>query len=225
MKGILLLGVHGVGKTRTARLIIKKLEAQNKKIAIKNLDVYYTFHEMITKIIRKLLFSEDWPTYYGQNNFKAQLDNQKYRRLIEITKKLLLLRYLLLVLSIILSYIIQKILSMWYDVLVEHEGNILKSINTFYFVLYSCSIKRFNMNFILRVLPIMLKDWTILYFPVIDYKILKNRYERRGSAIEPYDYLHVTDIFYKKMIKYLHINPVQLSKLQTLLSIVDDEYK
>ena len=226
-KKILLLGVPGVGKTTTAHFIIQKLKAQNKKVALINLDFYSILHNLYTFFVTNVLFQKlaSWelPEFYGKYSFKAELNQQKYLRLKEATKRLILLRYLLLVTAMFLAYIMQKILSIWYDILIEHEGHVLKSVNTFHFILYTCDIKRFNMNFVLRVLPIILKDWIVIYFPIMDYSTLKKRYERRGTPIEPYDYLYTSDLFYKTLTKYLKIKMVNISDPQTLWSIINNE--
>jgi GTPase SAR1 family protein len=206
-KKILLLGVPGVGKTTTAYRMIQKFQAQNKKVALVNLDLYSLLNKLYQILVVKILFSKVFlwklPDFYGKYNFKSELNQYKYHRLLQVTKKLIPLRYLVLILAMILSYIKQKILCMQYDVLIEHEGHILKSLGTFYFILYLCDVRGFNISFALRISFTILKNWELLYFPFINYEILSRRYKQRKSPIEPYDYLFILDSFYKIMIKYL----------------------
>jgi len=206
-KKILLLGVSGVGKTTTAHFMIQKLKAQNKKVALINLDFYSFLHSLYTLFLTNVLFQKlaSWklPEFYGKYAFKAELNRREYLKFKEAMRRLILLRYILLVIAMFLTYIKLKILNLWYNVLIEHEGHVLKSLGIFYYQLYAYDIKSINLNFLLRMIFKLLDGWTVLYLPMVNYDLLSQRYKKRGAKIEPYDYLYVIDTFYKSMIKYI----------------------
>jgi len=197
---IIFVGSQGVGKTTQARLLWKKLKSTGCDAHITSLIHYTIFHlkfiSLLSRLCRKnaiiIKFYEDLPP-------QASPSPEIYRKVFGL---LVILHFI----GFVLSVIKQKLLMLFYDVLIEHEGYVFKQLADLYYLARVVNVDsnsvagkllKFLTAFLLGSL-IMIK-YRIIYLQA-DYSSLKTRYLKRRTHIEPLDYISFQNKIYNMLI-------------------------
>jgi deoxyadenosine/deoxycytidine kinase len=197
---IVFIGAQGSGKTTQARLLSKSLTDTGLRVQTTSLSYSPLFQELFIKLATKIS---------GTHIVKAKFYEDAPARAVpnsNIIEKTFGLAIFFQFVSLVLSQIKLMLLRPSCDILIDHEGYLIKQMTDFKYLAdtetWSPSItKEFAACFTQFLFNLIGKQNSLIliYIKSMPEK-LKPRYQKRGSYIEPAGFVNFQNVLFEKML-------------------------
>lgn len=179
-------------------MLAKVLRRYNYRVNVTELVHYTVFHLGLIRFLNSLPTSKEMIKFYEDEPPSPTMR-------FEVLRRLLPLMVIVHVLGLSISVLKLKLVTRFCDVVVEHEGFIFKQLADLLY--FSCSVgalrnrslgRRMLRWFSELALRILTKLAANLVIVVLDapHNVLRVRYVRRGSHVEPFEYTEFQKRFY-----------------------------
>jgi len=196
---IIFLGPQGSGKTTQAILLKKRLEELGYRVTVTE-SIHYT---LLLRIWHKLLISLTGRKIKYRFRSEGLVEEFVEPSLLART---FIIDFMINMVAAIISTLKLSILSIFYPVIIEHEGltyNQLAYLCFIYRKLFSIKFLVSRYNILLRLLP---KKKLIIVFDITNLNPvdLRVRYRERRSLSEPWYYVKYQAAIYKALASLEH---------------------
>lgn len=216
---VIFVGPQGVGKTTLAGLLRKSLSLKRACIVAADTanNLYIIFEKLIACV--KGIYSR----FYPDRELILRPDPR-------VLSKLWLLELVLGILGHLIALFKLTILSLFYDIVIEHEGFTFKFLANFMYSQFVYARRKLDSNTLLKralsltifiVLHSLATVSRLMKFKILivnmyaPYNRLIVRYRSRGSPIEPLHYVYFQQYIYSQIAKLIKMH----SKILTGVTI------
>jgi deoxyadenosine/deoxycytidine kinase len=189
-KLVVFVGPQGSGKTTQAKLLSENLKLRGLSVHVTSLSYSPLFQQLFLKFAKKVSgtrlveskFYEDIPTQTAPN--------------IEIIGKTFGLELFLQLICLVFSQIKLAFLKPFSEILIDHEGYIIKQIVDLKGLANGTKInphsltEKLSESFSRLLLRLIIKRGIVVIYLEAEAESLKQRYRKRGSHIEPTEFIN-----------------------------------
>ncbi|MEM1510753.1 MAG: hypothetical protein QW096_12880 [Thermofilaceae archaeon] len=212
---IFFIGPQGSGKTTQALLLKQSLMTHTHFKVHLTESIHYT---LITRLWYRLIMA----LTRRKIRYRFYVDGP-IQEFVEptILRKLFPLDILIHIYSAVLSALKVRMLLLFHDIVIEHEGYILNQIAYIAFI-HRKHISPRDVTRKLRMLFSLLPKRSVIIMLHIDYEQLKSRYLKRGSHIEPPYYVEFQSFMYDEVVKCLPRHVIQINANKNVKAVFQD---
>jgi hypothetical protein len=202
-KLVLFVGPQGSGKTTQALLLSKRLESDGFHVLTTTLSYSPIFQSIFIQLTRRASGTRAFKSGFYENQPAYVAPNP------EIMKKNFGLSILLQLTGYVFSRIKLAAVAPLYDVVIDHEGYVIKQIADFSCLAAGAKIEpkstaekflKFFEHFLLGSLG---KQRFVILYLSAEHEALKPRYVKRNSSIEPVGYVDFQNGVFDRLVPVL----------------------
>lgn len=214
---VIFVGPQGVGKTTQAEELMLKLKAQGYKVHTTRLISYVILQYKFQSFLKNLFNRKVLKKFYEDEGPQENVDPELYRKVFLVMEGLYLLGFIIATLK-------KKVLMMYNNILIEHEGYVFKQLADLWFLAKELGItgeKSFAQRVLSKLTKFLLlsilkeRSFMVVLFQA-DYSSIRTRYLTRSSHIEPEKYVEFQSFLYDRItfiISEAIRNDIKLAKI------------